>query len=45
MIDYQGDTIVRDSKRRKILGDQEVCEIKVSQDCYAAAISSIIATN
>ena len=45
MIDHRGDVIVREQKRRKILDDRDVCEIKVSEERYEAAVSSIVANN
>ena len=45
MIDYRGDLMVREPKKRKILDDSEVSEICVTQERYEAAVSSIVAKN
>ena len=45
MIDFRGDAILREPKRRKVLDDRDVCEINVSEEKYEAAISSIVEEN
>ena len=45
MIDYKGNVIVQEQKRRKLLDDREVSHINVSVERYEAAISSIVARN
>ena len=45
MVDYMGNVVVREPKRRKVLDDRDICSIEVSEERYEAAISSIVANN
>ena len=41
MVDFKGNLIVREPKRRKVLDDRDLCSIEVSEERYEAAISSL----
>ena len=45
MINFRGDSILREPKKRKVFDNRDVCEIKVSEEKYEAAISSIVEEN
>ena len=44
-LDFRGDLIHPQPKRRKILDDSDVFELQVSEEQYEAAISSIVSSN
>ena len=44
-LDFRGDLIHRQPKRRKILNDSDVFELQVSEENHEAAISSIVGAN
>ena len=45
MVDYKGNVIVSEPKKRKILDSRDVFEISMSEERYEAAVSSIVAAN
>ncbi len=45
MIDYRGNVIVSERKKRKILDNRDVFEISMSEENYEATVRSIIAAN
>ncbi len=45
MVDFRGDVIVHEPKRRKFLESRNVFEINVSEERFESAISSIVAKN
>ena len=45
IIDYKGNVIVSELKKRKILDNRDVFEISMSEEKYEAAVSLIVAAN
>ena len=45
MIDFRGDAILREPKKRKVFDNRDMCEIKVSKEKYDGTISSIVEKN